>query len=93
MAKKTTATDGKSYTYNGEPIGVDAGALTPGTVVTVRETVPAGEPGAHDDTEDAVVVEWTSPALVRTDKGVEVGDAPRAMSVSVQRFRDAFQEA
>lgn len=82
---------GGSFRYNGdEPIGVDAGALIPGTIVTVREIVPAGEPGAHDDTEDAAVIEWTSPGLVSDDEGMSVAEVPRAMSVGVDAFPDLF---
>lgn len=82
---------GETYTLSAdEPIGVDAGALVPGTSVIVREVVPAGEPGAHDDSEDAVVVEWSAPALVRGDNGVELGESPRAMSFGLADFADRF---
>lgn len=90
-AKRGAAAAGDTYTYSGEePIGVDAGALTPGTTVTVRETVAAGDPGAHDDSEDCVVIEWEAPALVQGENGVEVGSAPRAMSISTEQFNDMF---
>lgn len=74
------------------PIGADANALFPGQVVTVRETVPAGEPGAHDDSEDAVVVEWTVPDRVRTEDGWGQGEATRAMSIGIDQFRAQFTE-
>jgi hypothetical protein len=64
---KRTPKAGDEYVYVGSvPIGIDAGALLPGTTVTVREVVDAGEPGAYDDTEDAVVVEWDAPGVVIT---------------------------
>lgn len=75
------------------PLGSDANALFPGQVVTVRETVPASEPGAHDDSEDAVVIEWEMPSLVRTDDGWGQGMAIRAMSIGVAQFDDQFEEA
>lgn len=81
----------QAYTYTAEqPLGVDAGALTPGTKIQVREVVPADEPGAHDGSEESVVVEWDAPALVQTENGVEVGTAPRAMSVGLAQFHDLF---
>lgn len=55
------------------PLGIDNGALLPGTIVTIRNlgtddkpvgVLPAEEPGAHDDTEDAVVIEWEAPGTV-----------------------------
>lgn len=59
---------GDEYVYVGSaPLGIDNGALLPGTTVTVREYVDAGEPGAHDDEEDAIVVEWDAPGTVITD--------------------------
>lgn len=84
--------EGDVYTLNAEAeaIGVDAGALVPGTTVTVREVVPAAEPGAHDDSEDAVVVEWGAPSLVRGENGVEVGESPRAMSFGLDDFTNRF---
>lgn len=82
---------GDRYTYSGKaPIGADAGALVPGTAVRIRETVPAGEPGAHDDSEDSIVIEWDAPALVQGENGVEVGTAPRAMSIGAAQFGDLF---
>lgn len=81
----------QTFTYAADaPIGVDAGALTPGTKVVIRETVPADEPGAHDSSEEAVVIEWDAPALVQTENGVEVGTAPRAMSIGLSQFHDLF---
>lgn len=63
---------GDVYRYVGAtPLGIDAGALLPGTEVTVREVVEADEPGAHDGTEDAVVVEWEAPGTVVTDVAEE----------------------
>lgn len=51
---------GETYTYTADkPLGTDPGAIPPGTKVTVREVVKAATTGAHDDTEDAAVVETT----------------------------------
>lgn len=73
---------GASYTYTGNQLGSNDGpnyglAIQSGTVVKVREVVPADQPGAHDDTEDAVVVE--------TDEG-------RAWSVSLDTFAADYKE-
>lgn len=82
---------GGSFKYNGdEPIGTDSGALVPGTQVTVREIVAAGEKGAHDDSEDAAVIEWDAPALVQGENGMEVGSVTRAMSIGVDEFTHNF---
>jgi hypothetical protein len=63
---------GATYTYSGETaIGVGPGSLAPGTPVRVREVVPADVPGAHDDTEDAVVIEWDEEDAVVTDVRTE----------------------
>lgn len=68
---------GDRYRYVGElPLGIDAGQLLPGAIVTIRNVgteekpagvLPADEPGAHDDTEDAVIIEWEAPGTVITD--------------------------
>ena len=51
---------GDKFRYSAdEPLGNDPGAIKPGTKVQVREVVSAGTTGAHDDSEDAVVVETT----------------------------------
>lgn len=90
MARRTVS-EGAEYTYSGEnPIGADAGALVPGTKITVRETVLAGEKGAHNDTEDSVVILWDAPALVQGANGVEVGYTERAMSISAVQFAAEF---
>lgn len=75
------------------PLGADANALFPGQAVTVREIVPADQPGAHDDSEDAVVVEWEVPDRVRTEDGWGMGTAQRAMSIGLSQFHDLFEEA
>lgn len=70
MAKKYSAKQlepGTRFRYVGnEPLGQGPGTLFPGTVVNVREVVPADEPGAHDDQEDAVVIEWEEEDVVVT---------------------------
>lgn len=90
---------GGAYRLTGGGIGVGAASLYPGQVVTVREVVPAEEPGAHDDREDSVVVEWTEPGPVRGDDGqVTRGENLRAVSVSLSGnegapgFNDLFSK-
>lgn len=62
---KSSPKPGGTFKYTGERRGQrDDAALLTGTVVTVRETVPAATPGAHDNTEDSVVIEWTQEAEV-----------------------------
>lgn len=88
---------GDRYVYTGEePIGVDAGALLPGTVVTLRNVgtedepsavVKADEPGAHDDRSDAVVVVWEAPSIVIGDDGkMKAGVTERAMSIPLTSY-------
>ena len=68
---------GARYTYNGEQLGQRAeAALLPGTLVTVREVVPAGVSGAHTDTEDAVVIEWEQEGQVIVSTRFENRGAP-----------------
>lgn len=67
--------------------------LPPGLIVTVREVVPADEPGAHDNTEEAVVFVYQEPAIVRGGDGTLVaGSAERAFSVAVDRVGELFEE-
>lgn len=82
---------GDKYVYRGDGIGIDAGRLAAGTSVTVREVVPADVPGAHDDSEDAVVIEWQSPTVVNGEDGPELGFAIRAMSIGVDQFNEDFE--
>jgi hypothetical protein len=80
---------GDRYRYVGElPLGVDAGALLPGTVVTIRnvgtEEKPKGvlsadEKGGHDDTEDSVIVEWEAPGTVITEMKEEPYQRPEVV--------------
>ena len=76
---------GDQYRLNAD-FGVDA-QVKAGTVVTVREVVKAATKGAHDDSEDAVVVEFDAPAV-----GYDDNDQPiivntlRAFSVSLEQF-------
>lgn len=82
---------GGTYRLVGGGIGAGPGSLYPGQVVSVREVVPADEPGAHDSSEDAVVVEWSEPGPVQGDDGtVTLGENPRAVSVGVSSFNDLF---
>lgn len=71
---------GGRYRYVGAiPLGVDAGQLLPGTVVTVREVVDADEIGAHDGNEDAVVIEWEAPGTVVVDMHEEPYQRPEVV--------------
>lgn len=82
---------GDAFRLTGGGIGGGPGALYPGQVVTVREFVEAGVPGAHDDSEDSVVVEWTDPGPVLGDDGVVArGEVSRAVSVSAAAFPELF---
>ena len=82
---------GETYTYSGdEPLGAGNSGLAPGTTVTVREVVKADEKGAHNGDEDAVVVTWMAPTIVRTEDGNAVGDAERAVSIGTGEFGDVF---
>lgn len=93
MPKTKAPSEGDRYRFTADAVGTDAGRVSPGTVVTVREVVPASEPGAHDDSSDAVVVEWTEPTLGVDDNGEPaVLDTPRAWSVSVDEFTDLFEK-
>jgi hypothetical protein len=89
-------------------IGQGPGLILAGQSVTVREVVPADEPGAGDTSEDSVVVEWEEAAPVHVDtlepddadaKGATaelvlgMGKAPRAWAVPLSTFRDTFEEA
>lgn len=85
---------GGKYVYNAaDPLGIDSGALVPGTKVRVREVVPKGVAGAHDDTEDAAVIEWEVPSLIQGKDGAEVGMSTRAMSIGVTLFAQIFKGA
>jgi hypothetical protein len=89
--RRQTLTEGDTYRYTAEePFGNDAGAIMPGTVVTVRETVDAATPGAGNSNEDCVVVEFDAPALVRGENGVELGTSRRAVSFGLDDFADRF---
>jgi hypothetical protein len=93
MARTSAPKPGTSFRLT-SALGVGPGSLVEGQEVTVREIVPADEPGAHDNKEDAVVIEWDEPALVIGDDGKPVaGTANRAMSVGVENFRELFEEA
>lgn len=71
---------GDVYRYLGPaPLGIDAGALLPGTEVTVTAVVPADEAGAHDDSEDAVVISWEVPGTVTTEMREESYQRPEVM--------------
>lgn len=68
---------GEQFRYVGlTPLGNDHGALLPGTIVTIRNlgtddkpvgVLTADTPGGHDDTEDAVIIEWEAPGTVVVD--------------------------
>lgn len=54
--------------------------MHPGTEVRVEALVPADVTGAHDDTEDSVVVAWS-----------DRSGNPRQTSVGVERFGELFE--
>lgn len=96
MARTNKVEEGQSFRLKaGDGLGTGPGMLLPGQEVTVRETVPANESGAHDNSEDAVVVEWTEPGiLIDPETGnMTRGEVPRAVSIGVSQFSDLFEEA
>lgn len=75
------------------PLGAGTGALIRGQVVTVREFIEASTKGAHDDSEDALVVEWDEPAQILGDDGEPTaGFVRRAVSVGVSQFDSLFEK-
>lgn len=87
---RARATIGKT-TADADTRGVIA-PLRAGTDVAVRELVPAGVQGAHDDSADAVVVEWVEPDILVHDAGRrEPGGSPRAVAVPVGEFTSLFE--
>lgn len=76
------------------PIGNPPGHIAPGTVMKVREVVDAGEIGAFDDSEDAVVFEFEEPTLVFNEESgdPEIGYANRAWSVGVSELQSLFKK-
>lgn len=81
---------GETYRLDGPDLGIDTNALRTGTVVEVRELVTADTIGAHNDREDAVVVEWDHPVVVYIDDEPALGTSRRAISVGLDAFRDTF---
>lgn len=85
---------GETYKYAGEePLGEPGSpaGVAPGTVVTVREIVPADTPGAHDDSEDCVVVEIAVPYVANDDDGNPVIQySSRAYSVGLDAFASDY---
>lgn len=61
--------------------------------MTVRDVVSADTIGAHDDSEDAVVVEWTEEGpIMDTERSVTRGQVPRAVAISVSQFAELFEQ-
>lgn len=60
-----------------------SGTAPPGFEVIVRDVVPADVAGAHDDSEDAVVVTWEQPGVVIDD-----GAEPRIESYTDDQGRE-----
>ena len=87
---------GDVYVYTGtETIGNGPGSIRPGQTFTVREVVDANQNGAHDDSEDAVVLEFDDPepTVGLTDDGEpSVVHARRAWSVGVDQFNAEFEK-
>lgn len=72
-------------------VGNMPGRIDVGTVMVVREVVPASEPGAHDDSEDAVVLSFVTPEAIVVDGEAVLVDVLRAWSVGVSEFDDLFE--
>lgn len=82
---------GETYRLTSGIGGFGPAALYPGQVVTVREVVEADVAGAHNDAEDAVVIELGEDGPVMGDDGqVTRGTVTRATSVSLATFGDFF---
>jgi DNA polymerase III alpha subunit (gram-positive type) len=66
--------------------------LRAGTVVTVREVVPADVPGAHDNSGECVVVEWTELGIHEgTDWERTTGPVNRACAIPAHEFDTLFE--
>lgn len=73
----TSPEPGTTFTFTGEQIGLRAEtALKTGTLVTVREVVPADVKGAHSDAEDAVVITWEEEGQVIVNTAFETRSTP-----------------
>ena len=74
---------------NGSP-----GTIYAGQEVRIREVVEASTPGAHNDREDAVVVEFEEDSPVLNEEGKIVrGKAVRSTSIASDQFLTLFEEA
>lgn len=74
--------------------GVGATPIPAGALLTVRELVDAGTPGAHDDSEDAVVVEYLRDEIVYdADGNVSLGRQPQAFSLSASDVAELLTPA
>lgn len=86
------AQKGETYTFVAdESIGSGNGSLAPGTTVTVREVIEAGEPGAPAD-EGAAVITWMVPSITKTEKGNEIGEAERAFAIPLTELTTHFNK-
>lgn len=90
---------GTKFTFNGvadddgnlRAFGNEPGAVKIGTEVEVVELVSAKTAGAHNDREDAVVVQWGEDALTTADDGSSrVVSVPRRWAVGVGQFDELF---
>lgn len=68
----STHTLARPIPYEGEGGAGDHPDIPVGTKVTVRETVAAKEKGAHNTSEDSVVIEWEVVAPVADDEAEPV---------------------
>ncbi len=88
---KTKPEAGETYRLTGGVIGNGPGLIYPNQIVKVREYVPADVPGAHNSSEDAVVVGWDEDGPVMGEDGtITRGASRRAYAVGVGAFADQF---
>lgn len=76
-----------------DPIGLRHG-LKAGAVGTVVDKVPAGERGAHNDREDAIVLEFDDESRrIGKDGSVEVLPAKRRVAFAASLFGPGYTAA
>ena len=93
MPRASKPKAGDTYRLTQEVLGDGPGSIYEGQVVTVRDVGPADVQGAHDDSEESVVIEWTEPGHVRGDDGkIRMGEVPRAVSIAASQFSDLFAQ-
>ena len=73
--------------------GVGAPPIPAGSKLRVREVVPADEPGAHDDSEDAIVFEYGRAQVREIDGEPSIVYVPQAFSLGVEEAKELVRKA